>query len=44
MAGEGRSETAVVSFLTEVSEKPYRYGFYQTVRRINCFYKNKPIS
>jgi len=44
MASEGRLETAVVSFLTQVSEKPYHYGFYQTVRRINCFYKDKPIT
>ncbi len=44
MASEGGSETSVVSFLTEVSEKPYRYGFFQTVRRINCFYKDKPIT
>jgi type VI secretion system protein ImpH len=44
MAGENRSETAAVKFLTQVSEKPYRYGFYQTVRRINCFYQDKPIT
>ncbi len=44
MAGEGRSETAVINFLTQVSEKPFRYGFYQTVRRINCFYQDKPIT
>ncbi len=44
MASEGRSETAVVSFLTAVSKKPYQYGFYQTVRRINCFYPDKPIT
>jgi len=28
----------------EVSEKPYQYGFYQTVRRINCFYRDKPLT
>mgnify|MGYP001825662079 CR=1 FL=1 len=44
MAGKGRSETTVVEFLSNVSEKPYRYGFYQTVRRINCFYKDKPLT
>jgi len=44
MAGKSRSKTAAVEFLAGVSEKPYRYGFYQTVRRINCFYKNKPIT
>lgn len=44
MASESGSETAVVEFLTSVSEKPYRYGFYQTVRCINCFYQDKPIT
>jgi len=44
MAGEGRSETPALSFLAEVSEKPYQYGFFQTVRRINCFYDDKPLT
>jgi len=44
MAGEGRTETSVVEYLTSVSEKPYRYGFFQTVRCINCFYEDKPLT
>lgn len=44
MASEDRTETSALSFLTEVSEKPYNYGFFQTVRRINCFYNNKPLT
>lgn len=44
MASEDGSETSVVEFLTAVSEKPFRYGFYQTVRRINCFYRDKPLT
>jgi type VI secretion system protein ImpH len=44
MASESGSETSVVEYLTSVSEKPYRYGFYQTVRCINCFYQDKPIT
>ncbi len=44
MAGAGRSETSVVKFLSDVSEKPYNYGFFQTVRRLNCFYENKPLT
>lgn len=44
MASKGRSKTSAINFLTEVSEKPYRYGFFQTVRRINCFYNDKPIT
>ena len=43
MAGEGRSETSVVSFLSEVSEQPFRCGFFLTLRRINCFYEDKPL-
>jgi type VI secretion system protein ImpH len=44
MAGEDGSQTSVVEYLGNVSEKPYRYGFYQTVRKINCFYADKPIT
>lgn len=44
MASKGRSETSAVTFLTKVSEKPYRYGFFQTVRRVNCFYNDKPLT
>lgn len=44
MAGKGRSETSAVEYLTSVSEKPYRYGFYKTVRQINCFYNDKPLT
>ncbi|MDH4020668.1 MAG: type VI secretion system baseplate subunit TssG [Xanthomonadales bacterium] len=44
MASESGSETSVIKYLAEISEKPYRYGFYHTVRRINCFYKDKPIT
>jgi len=44
MAGEGRSETSAVEFLNSVREKPYHYGFYQTVRKINCFYQDKPLT
>jgi type VI secretion system protein ImpH len=44
MASEGGFQTSVVEFLRNVSEKPYHYGFYQTVRRINCFYDDKPIT
>lgn len=43
MAGKDRSATTAIKFLTEVSQKPYQYGFYQTVRKINCFYYDKPL-
>ena len=44
MAREDRTETSALEFLTEVSEKPHRYGFFQTVRRVNCFYEDKPLT
>ena len=44
MGSEGRATTSALNFLAEVSEKPYRYGFFQTVRRINCFYNDKPLT
>jgi len=44
MASKGRTETSALEFLTGVSEKPYQYGFFQTVRRINCFYNDKPLT
>lgn len=44
MASEDRSATSAINFLTEVSEKPYKYGFFQTVRRINCYYQDKPLT
>ncbi len=44
MAGENRSQGPALEFLTQVSEKPYKYGFFQTVRRINCFYDDKPLT
>ena len=44
MASEGRTKTSALDFLRQVGEKPYRYGFFQTVRRINCFYDDKPLT
>lgn len=44
MASEDRSAATALEFLTQVSETPYRYGFFQTVRRINCFYNDKPVT
>jgi type VI secretion system protein ImpH len=44
MASENRSSASAVTFLSEVSEKPYNYGFFLTVRRINCFFDDKPIT
>ena len=35
-------EADALSFLTAVSEEPYRYDFYQTLRRLECLYIDKP--
>jgi len=35
-------ETDAVDFLTGLAEAPYRYDFYQTLRRLECLYPKKP--
>jgi type VI secretion system protein ImpH len=40
-AAVGR-ETDAVSFLARLAEAPYDYDFYQTLRRLECFYADKP--
>jgi type VI secretion system protein ImpH len=35
-------ETDVVAFLAELAQAPHRYDFYQTLRRLECFYREKP--
>ena len=35
-------ETDALNFLAEVSREPYRYDFYQTLRRLECLYAQKP--
>ena len=35
-------ETDALTFLAEVAREPYRYDFYQTLRRIECLYGQKP--
>jgi type VI secretion system protein ImpH len=32
-----------LTFLEAVSREPYRYDFYQTLRRIECLYADKPL-
>jgi type VI secretion system protein ImpH len=39
--GTGR-ETDALTFFEELSAAPYRYDFYQTLRRLECFYDTKP--
>lgn len=35
-------EADALSFLAALSEEPYRYDFYQTLRRLECLYNDKP--
>jgi type VI secretion system protein ImpH len=35
-------ETDAVDFLAGLAEAPYRYDFYQTLRRLECLYPTKP--
>jgi type VI secretion system protein ImpH len=35
-------ETDALNFLTAVSKEPYRYDFYQTLRRLECLYASRP--
>lgn len=44
MAGENGNKTEAVVFLREIQQKPYRFGFYQTVRRINCYFNDLALT
>jgi type VI secretion system protein ImpH len=35
-------ETDALSFLSAVAREPYRYDFYQTLRKLECLYGDKP--
>ena len=35
-------ETDALTFLSDVAREPYRYDFYQTLRRLECLYDHKP--
>jgi type VI secretion system protein ImpH len=35
-------ETDALTFLTDLAREPYRYDFYQTLRRLECLYDDKP--
>src|SRR5258708_11437992 len=35
-------ETDSVAFLAALAEAPYRYDFYQTLRRLECLYDTRP--
>jgi type VI secretion system protein ImpH len=35
-------ETDALNFLSALAREPYRYDFYQTLRRLECLYDHKP--
>jgi type VI secretion system protein ImpH len=35
-------ETDALNFLADLAREPYRYDFYQTLRRLECLYRDKP--
>ena len=40
-AATGR-QTDALTFFAELSEAPYRYDFYETLRRIECLFADRP--
>jgi len=42
MAGANGRATDAVAFFTALADAPYRYDFYQTLRRLECLYGDKP--
>lgn len=42
MASENRTATDAVTLLKEVEERPYRFGFRNLLRRIECLFSDKP--
>jgi type VI secretion system protein ImpH len=42
MAGAHGREADAVAFFAALADAPYRYDFYQTLRRLECLYGDKP--
>jgi type VI secretion system protein ImpH len=42
MAGTDRAATDALALLTALQAAPYKYDFYQAMRRIECAYRDKP--
>ena len=41
MAGEDRTASSVVSLYRRLQQEPYKYGFYQALRQIECSFPDK---
>jgi type VI secretion system protein ImpH len=44
MGGENRTSPAALEFFRALEQEPYKYGFFHTVRRINCLFPDKPLT
>ncbi len=44
MAGENGNKTETVVLLQEIQQTPYRFGFFQAVRRINCHFEDMALT
>jgi type VI secretion system protein ImpH len=44
MASENGNKTKDVALLQELHLAPYRFGFYQAVRKINCAFRDKALT
>jgi len=42
MAGEDRAAPDALAFLRALHEEPYRYEFYEALRRLECLYSDEP--
>jgi type VI secretion system protein ImpH len=42
MAGEDRTATDALEFLQALEREPYRYQFYEAVRRLECLHRDEP--
>lgn len=44
MASENGNQTTSVVLLSDMQQHPHRYGFFQAVRKINCSFKDMPLT
>ena len=42
MAGENRTTPDALAFLEALEREPYRYQFYEALRRLECLYRDEP--
>lgn len=44
MAGEDGDQTEAITLMQELQREPYRFGFFQAVRRINCAFPESALT